>query len=206
MRIRLSWLILICTSVVIPAVLPLTAAARPDLRESVLVAFDGQNGNFVDGLSMDSAGNLWGVTAWGGTATDCSPAPGCGNVFRLTKSRSGWTLQIIYTFQGGSDGQYPTGGLVFDAAGNAYGETGSGGSSSCACGTIYEISLRSGHYEKTEIYSFSDTSTHNDGEGPFGGLVIDSAGNLYGTTINGGNRFTCNCGTVFELSPSRRLD
>jgi uncharacterized repeat protein (TIGR03803 family) len=120
--------------------------------------------------------------------------------------------QVLYAFQGGSDGAYPTGNLIFDSTGNLYGVTGSGGaggSGNCSseyggpgCGTVYELSpSATGGWTKTTLYAFQP---QNDGAFPAAGLIFDGAGNLYGTTYRGGTG-TCQpdgCGTVFELSPN----
>lgn len=113
-------------------------------------------------------------------------------------SASAATEKVLYTFQGGSDGGYPNGDLVFDAAGNLYGTT-SGGSS--AASTVFELSPDgSGGWTKTTLYSFDGL---NDGAEPIGGVILDRAGNLYGTTLSGGGGCATHfCGTVFELSPS----
>jgi uncharacterized repeat protein (TIGR03803 family) len=109
--------------------------------------------------------------------------------------------QVLYTFQGGSDGYYPTGNLIFDSAGNLYGVTQLGGTGICddndGCGTVYELSPNgSGGWTKTTLYSFQG---YPDGNQPTSGLIFDTAGNLYGTTLGGGSD---RCGTAFELSPN----
>lgn len=177
-----------------------TGAAWAAVPERVPASFDGADGNLPTGLSIDAAGNLWGVTAEGGTG-DCTQEKrvGCGTVFELTPTSGGWAAKSIYSFQGGSDGANPTGSLTFDTDGNVYGTTGAGG---FGYGTVYELSPQSGGYQETVIYAFNDTATHNDGVGPRAGLVMDSAGNLYGTTGSGGNGCSLSCGTVFEVSPA----
>jgi uncharacterized repeat protein (TIGR03803 family) len=105
------------------------------------------------------------------------------------------TEKVIYTFSGGADGGEPESGLISDSKGNLYGTTGAGGGSSCSCGTVYELSPGSnGTWTEKVIYAFSGSS--NDGIFPFGSLVFDGKGNLYGTTVLGGPTFG---GTVFEL-------
>jgi hypothetical protein len=121
--------------------------------------------------------------------------------------------QVLYSFQGLPDGAQPVGEVVFDSAGNLYGATTEGGSSSCIsvaqCGTVYELSppsSKGGSWTETVLYIFKG-NTFNDGASPVGGLVMDSAGNLYGSTAYGGTG-NCvllgtlmGCGTVYELSP-----
>jgi hypothetical protein len=124
-----------------------------------------------------------------------------------------WNEQVLYSFQGGTDGATPTGAVVFDKAGNLYGATQNGGASTCLspgdCGTVYQLTPpveAGGAWTETVLYVFKGYG-FNDGATPEGGLVIDTAGNLYGVTGYGGNG-TClllggpvGCGTVYELSP-----
>jgi uncharacterized repeat protein (TIGR03803 family) len=106
--------------------------------------------------------------------------------------------KIIYTFAGGADGANPESDLILDAAGNLYGTTSAGGTSA-NCGTVFEL-IRTGNSWKHQVlYSFAGAPT--DGCNPQAGLVLDKAGNLYGTTSGGGNA-GCGCGTVFELTPN----
>lgn len=175
-----------------------TGAAWAGIPEKVILSFNGTSGNQPSGLTMDSAGNLWVLTVAGG-AGNCSAAPpGCGTVARLTPSGSGWSLTIIYRFQGGADGANPTGKLAFDAAGNAYGVAFGGGSPACQCGIVFKLTPESNGYKESVIYRFAPSGSHHDGEAPYGGLVMDSAGNLYGVTISGGKG---GLGTVYKLSP-----
>jgi uncharacterized repeat protein (TIGR03803 family) len=118
-----------------------------------------------------------------------------------------WNEQVLYSFQGGDDGNSPIGGLVFDAAGNLYGATFEGGA--YQCGTVYQLSppeQPGDPWTEAVIYTFR-CKAFNDGVYPEGGLVIDAAGNLYGTTGYGGAG-NCvlvgalmGCGMVYELSP-----
>jgi uncharacterized repeat protein (TIGR03803 family) len=106
--------------------------------------------------------------------------------------------QVLYAFQGGNDGAGPIGDLIFDSSGNLYGTTGTGGGTDCNCGTVFELSPNgSGGWTETILHSFQGGS---DGSGPSAGLIFDQAGNLYGTTFEGGG--VNHLGTVFELSPS----
>ena len=123
-----------------------------------------------------------------------------------------WKEKVLYSFQGGTDGSTPAGGVVFDAAGNLYGATTNGGSSSCRgpfqCGIVYQLKppAKNGDpWTETVLYVFKGSDS-NDGASPFGGLIMDVAGNLYGTTgYDGTGNCTLGgrvgCGTVFELSP-----
>jgi hypothetical protein len=135
-------------------------------------------------------------------------------LFSVTSVASAtWKEKVLYSFQGGTDGATPAGGVVFDKAGNLYGATLDGGSSSCLsfqqCGTVYQLAppaKKGDAWAETVLYVFKGKAS-NDGASPSGGVVIDSAGNLYGTTAVGGTG-SCSvlgtvmgCGTVYELSP-----
>ncbi len=124
-----------------------------------------------------------------------------------------WKEQVLYSFLGGTDGAVPIGGIVRDKAGNLYGATLNGGSSSCAgpgqCGVVYQLTppaQAGGEWIETILYTFKGYA-YSDGATPEGGVIMDGAGNLYGTTGYGGNG-SCpllgaavGCGTVYELSP-----
>ncbi len=156
------------------------------------------------GLISDSAGNLYGVTQYGGTYA-------YGTVFMLSpNSHGGWTETVLYSFKGqiggATDGWYPTGALTFDSAGNLYGATTWGGDSKEQVGTIFKLTNTNGKWKESIIWSFQQTNA-KDGFNPQGGLVFDKAGNLYGTTRYGGGysqvncSFDGGCGIVFRLSP-----
>ena len=145
----------------------------------------------VASLVMDSAGNLYGTTMIGGSKN-------VGTVFETSPNGSGgWTSAVLYSFgQTGTDGQNPEAGLIFDSAGNLYGTTYAGGSASG--GTVFELSPNgSGGWTERVLHNFGIST--GDGQNPQAGLVADSAGNLYGTTANGGTQSE---GTVFEMSPN----
>ena len=149
-------------------------------------------------LIADAAGNLYGATQSGGTH-------GYGAVYEMTpQSSGGYKERIIYSFLGGSDGYYPTTGLVLDPAGNLYGATYAGGvNSQCSftegCGTVYRLSpAAGGKWTETILHAFTDT----DGLGAMGPLNIDSAGNLYGETFGNTQNTNGGAGTIFEVSPS----
>jgi uncharacterized repeat protein (TIGR03803 family) len=148
-------------------------------------------------LVFDSAGNLYGTTQGGGSG-GCTG--GCGTVFQLTPNGSGgWRYHLLHTFEGqnNADGAYPvfTSGLVFDSVGNLYGTTPQGGISNF--GVVFELTPKSnGPWIETIIHSF--TSGERDGASPQSGLVFDSSGNLYGTTIAGG---LFGMGVIFQLQP-----
>jgi uncharacterized repeat protein (TIGR03803 family) len=154
------------------------------------------------GLILDSAGNLYGTTTGGGTQTAACPGPtGCGTVFELIhNSDDTWTQVVLYQFSG-ADGAAPEASLAFDCAGNLYGTTSQGGSD--GYGLVFELSPASGgSWTQSVLYSFTGRT---DGYEPFAGVILDSAGNLYGTTYRGGIQSgMCGdvegCGVVFELS------
>src|ERR1700733_15272885 len=109
------------------------------------------------------------------------------------------TESTVYSFTGGLDGSNPASQLIFDAAGNAYGTTVTGGSSNC--GTVFELTPSGGgHYQQRVLLSFDCFST---GKNPYGGVTMDAQGNLYGTTAAGGSAGICSgdgCGVVFKLT------
>jgi uncharacterized repeat protein (TIGR03803 family) len=179
--------------------------------ETVLHHFQTDNmGTNPNALIFDTAGNLY------GTATGNCIANGatCGVVFELTPNSRGWQYRVLYAFTGGSDGGSPYGGLVFDAAGNLYGTTYEGGVTNCirgnvayGCGVVFKLSPGSQGWTESVLYTFTGGS---DGGSPISTLIFDAAGNLYGTTVYGGdtsahactNGNGSGCGVVFELSPT----
>ena len=179
-------------------------------NESVLYAFAGGNdGAGPSGsLIVDHLGNLYGTTFYGGDGPCMveTTVVGCGTIFRLTPPATkggGWAEAILYSFQG-PDGATPYAGLAMDDAGTLYGTTYFGGTGSCVheggqmgCGTVFRLD---GAGQETVLYSFTAGA---DGGFPMGGLVLDAAGNLYGTTNEGGDLPDCGnvgCGTVFKVS------
>jgi uncharacterized repeat protein (TIGR03803 family) len=165
---------------------------------SVLYSFQGSpDGAYPSGnLVFDTAGTLYGTTQGSGTGTGNCGISGCGTVFELTpKSGGGWTESVLYSFQGGNDGGVPWGGVIFDPAGSLYGTTFYGGGSpycTLSCGTVFQLKRVGGHWKETVLYAFQGGG---NGDIPLGGVVIDPAGNLYGTLAGGGN----DGGAVFEL-------
>jgi uncharacterized repeat protein (TIGR03803 family) len=157
--------------------------------EQTLYTFTGTDGNSpLASLVMDPAGNLFGTTFVGG-------AYGAGEVFELQRGASGWTQSVIYSFTGGADGADPYyADVIFDASGNLYGTTVEGGAHNL--GAVFELTPTASGWSESVIYSFSGGK---DGSNPYAGLLFDTAGNLHGTTYDGGEY---NAGTVFELSPA----
>lgn len=174
-----------------------TASRRAGAQESILFSFDGTNGATpYSTLTRDAAGNLYGTTYSGGAVG--APFDLDGTVFELSPGTGGtWTETVLYNFGSVSgDGIIPMGGPVLDSKGNLYGTTTEGGANSQ--GTVYEVSPGiGGTWTERILYSFGASGT--DAENPRrGSLIFDEAGNLYGTTLDGGVNGK---GTVFELSP-----
>jgi uncharacterized repeat protein (TIGR03803 family) len=146
-------------------------------------------------LVFDSAGNLYGANSQGG-GTGCY-GPGCGTVFELSPQPGGeWTETTLHNFNDSTgDGENPLGTVIFDSAGNLYGTTRYGGANSC--GIVYQlVPQQNGSWKENILHSF-DSSV--DGCAPYAGVILDAAGNLYGTASEGGAN---SWGTAYELSPA----
>jgi hypothetical protein len=195
--------------------------------ETLLYIFKGNSsgdGNTPAGsVIIDSAGNLYGTTGYGGTG-DCvllGTKVGCGTVYELsppTQKGGAWTETVLYSFPTSKQGYLPNGNLVFDSARNLYGATmfGGGYGTTCDafyqyCGAVFELSpptKKGGKWTEKVLHGFRGMESGQsigDGANPNGGLVLDSKGAIYGTTYTGG--FQCphdsgqGCGTVFRLTP-----
>lgn len=122
-------------------------------------------------------------------------------VVALAQSSWAATESRVYSFSGGLDGSNPASQLTFDAAGNAYGTTVTGGS--FACGTVFQLTpTGGGQYAQSVLHSFD---CFGGGKNPYGGVTLDAQGNLYGTTVAGGSGGVCSgdgCGVVYELTRS----
>jgi uncharacterized repeat protein (TIGR03803 family) len=153
---------------------------------------DGGNPGSAD-LIFDAAGNLYGTTTIGG-AENCSGST-CGVVFKLTPANGGWTESVLYSFTGGDDGGNPSGGVVFDGAGNLYGVTENFGAA--GRGTVYELTPSGSGWTESTLYSFQPEA----GKNPQGSLILDESGNLYGTTAKG-FEMQDDGGSVYELTNS----
>jgi hypothetical protein len=190
--------------------------------ETVLHIFKGNasgDGNTpVGSVIIDTAGNLYGTTGYGGTG-NCvllGDKVGCGTVYELsppTQKGGAWTETVLYSFPTPKQGYLPNGNLVFDKAGNLYGATmfGGGYGTTCDpyyqyCGTAFELSppkKQGGAWTEKLLHGFRGGT---DGANPNGGLVFDGKGAIYGTTYSGGSQ-NCKyeseigCGVTFELRP-----
>jgi len=188
---------------------------------TVLYSFTGSpDGAYpAAGLVLDSAGNLYGTTQGGGIIGGvCNTGLGCGTVFKLDASNS-FAETVLYSFTGAPDGAAPEAGLTLDAAGNLYGTTYSGGLLDCFepagtipptnkkiyCGVVFKVDTTG---TETVLHSFTGIP---DGALPKANLVMDAAGELYGTTVEGGSSgfFGCEilsqpigCGSIFKVDPA----
>lgn len=146
------------------------------------------------GLILDAAGNLYGTATFGGTY-------GGGIAFELKHTSGGsWAEKVLHSFGNGTDGLYPESSLLMDASGNLYGTTQDGGIYFGGRGTVFELKPQAGgHWAEAVLHSFGNNVGGQDGQYPQTGLVFDVAGNLYGTTYEGGALLN---GTVFELTPA----
>ena len=172
---------------IVTLILAISAAAEYKILHEFRMAKDGANpsGNLI----MDAAGNLYGTTCCGG-------AHGSGTVFKLKPNPDGtWEEIVLYSFTGGADGANPSagGGVIFDKAGNLYDTTAGGGAD--GVGVVFKLTPKpDGVWTETVLHTF----TGADGAYPNAGLVLDTAGNLYGTTNVGG----VGEGVVFKLEPN----
>ena len=172
--------------------------------ETTIYSFKGGNDGYVpqENLVFDSAGNLYGVTLFGGgRGTTCDPYyQYCGTVFKLsppTQKGAEWTEKVLYSFAGGTDGANPNGGLVLDNKGAVYGTTYAGGTQNCkyngslGCGTAFELKPpinKSAAWKEKVLRRFSAAEAN-----PWAGMTFDGNGSLYGTTLT----------TVFRLSSTK---
>jgi uncharacterized repeat protein (TIGR03803 family) len=172
--------------------------------ETVLWSFGANPDGYAPeaGLIMAANGDLYGTTVYGGAYSEG------GTVFELTPpslSGGNWSETTLWNFGSGADGFNPVGGLIIDASGNLYGTTSAGGAYSAEifAGTAFELSppvTSGGNWNETILRNFGNSGS--DGREPLAGPLMDSSGNLYGTTILGG---AYSRGTAFELSTSTPL-
>lgn len=174
--------------------------------ESAIYSFPGAGkGEYpFSGVTIDEAGHLYGTTSYGGTGTGCSPGS-CGEVYRLTHAHNRWTENVLYSFKGGNDGNFPVAGVAI-VGGKIYGTTPFGGRGACllngisGCGTIYSLEYSNGVWTETVL-----ELNGRNGASPQAGLTVSKQGTIFGTTFYGGAG-SCNgnlpgCGTIFQLLP-----
>jgi len=178
----------------------------PKGTETVLYNFEMGSGGWlpIDSLTMDSAGNLYGTTIAGGSNKQNCGGFGCGTAFKLSPNSDGsWTETPLYIFcskKNCADGAMPSGPLLRNQAGVLYGTTGEGGTSTCygnGCGVVFKLDTNG---KETVLHSFTGGK---DGFNPGSNLIMDQAGNLYGTTLQGGGTSCAagGCGVVFKITP-----
>jgi uncharacterized repeat protein (TIGR03803 family) len=173
--------------------------------ETVLYTFTGGSDGAkpFTGVVFDQQGNLYGTTASGGTGSCNVFWSGCGTVFQLSSSPTGWTETVLHSFNGRTDGNTPSGKLIFDTRGNLYGTT--AGAAPTDPGTVFQLTKTQSGWKEKVLYRFAG---QDDGNSPEADLVLGKNGSLYGTTRYGGNG-TCSvygytgCGTVFEVKHSQ---
>jgi uncharacterized repeat protein (TIGR03803 family) len=195
MRQKRFWFMMSGIPAVLALALMLPAGVGAASKYKVLHRFTGKpDGAFpFAGLMLDAAGNLYGTTIFGGSQFNA------GTVFKLApNSNGGWTESVLYSFTASADGGSPYADLIVDGAGNLYGTTSGGGS---GYGTVFKLTPNSnGKWTESVLYSFSGGV---DGNLPSAGLIFDTAGNLYGTTLLGGSaQCRYGCGVVFKLTPN----
>jgi uncharacterized repeat protein (TIGR03803 family) len=157
-----------------------------------IYAFQGQpDAGFPYGALLFASGKLYGTTYYDG-------ANNLGSVYELSRTAMGkWKEKVLYSFQGGSDGQNSLGNLVIDAAGNLYGTTSEGGAD-CSCGTIFKLTPGvHGTWTESVVHRFQGPP---DGAFAYNGMVADAAGNFYGATVHGG---VSDDGAIYEFTPSK---
>lgn len=161
-------------------------------QEKILYAFTGgSDGGGPAGLAIDGSGNLYGATLLGGAGNCQNPFGfGCGVIFKLTPSASGWTESVVHAFQDDGDGAQPIGAPILDESGNLYGTTSMIWEGMGQDSTAFQLTPSGNGWTFNLIWTFTE-----GGFGPNGALVMDVAGNLYGATPAGD-------GAVFELTRS----
>lgn len=183
-----------CTLLLAGTMFAPTAEASGPIN--VVYSLSGNSSMPVGSLVADSAGNLY------GTSELTDSGRGCGVVFKLTPQTSGWQFTVIHAFSG-NDGCQPVAGLIIDAAGNLYGTTSSWGA--LGEGTVFVLQPKATGWTYRILHNFVSFST-SDVSSPYGSLIMDAAGNLYGTAGSGGiTELGCGgggCGGVYKISRS----
>ncbi|MGC9991738.1 MAG: choice-of-anchor tandem repeat GloVer-containing protein [Candidatus Cybelea sp.] len=171
------------------ALVGLTPTSSGPWTESFIYSFGGTPDGATPwgGVVADKAGNLYGTTEAGGTNST-------GTVYRMQPKVSSYTESVLYSFQGGTDGDGPLGALIIDKKGALYGTTESGGSA--GYGTVFKLAPSGSGYTESILHSFLG---YSDGLRPESGLIAHTATDFYGTTVYGGVN---NDGTVYRLTSS----
>lgn len=222
------WMTVVFLALIVFVFMPSSLRAQ----DTLIYQFQGGAGSAADGaypnggLIADSSGNLYGTAVYGGNYTgNCLIVVlpvGCGIVYEL-KPTGGLTYaySVLYRFSGTNgtgDGANPRGALIFDSYGNLYGTTSDGGSAGCGspsgCGTAFVLcenpasplpNVCNSQVANTEIVLARMNPVPNYGRHPYGPLVMDKYGNLYGTNFDGANFTNCGssgdagCGDVFVV-------
>ena len=175
-------------------VFKVTSSGNGRWSETVLLSFTGSNGsNPEGGVALDTLGDLYGITPFGGKYSN-------GVAYRLTSNGNGtYTDEVLHSFSGFKDGSQPYGGVVIDSQGNLYGTTSLGGNVRCAspngCGVVFKLDAKAkGSSAETVLHYFGSA----DGSAPYAGVTLDAKGNLFGVTSSGGD---VGLGAVFQISP-----
>jgi len=147
------------------------------------------NGGSAGRLLVDSSGSIFGVATAGGKY-------GAGTAFEVSPTSEGWKFTLLYAFKGSPDAGFPYSGLILGPNGGLYGTTYYDGANDL--GSVFELANVNGIWRERTLYNFKGGS---DGASPISTLIADKAGNLYGTTSEGGSE-PCSCGTIFKMSRS----
>lgn len=183
----------------------------PKGLQTVLYVAHSYDGSSLDSpLTLDAHGNLYGMSPYGGNSNCGDGGGGCGTLFKITPAGK-FTLLHAFTE---TDGRQPEGGLVIDAKGNLYGTTNFGGDLNCksagygyfvpGCGTIFKLDR---NRKFTVLHTFTGKTGEGGGSFP-SGVIIDSAGNLYGIAQNGGDvtgDYIYGLGTIFKVDTSGKF-
>lgn len=181
-------------------VFELSPSSSGTWSEMILYQFTcgADGGNPQAGVVFDKAGNLYGTTFIGGAPGACASVGGCGTVFKLAGSRGTWDFTVLHAFQD-ADGGNPQSGVSIDPANNLFGTT--LGFGALGWGTAYEL-LPDAQGQQTRFRLLHTFGLRTDGGNPAGGIVFDSVGNAYGSTMVGGHD-GAGYGTIYRLERNR---
>jgi uncharacterized repeat protein (TIGR03803 family) len=195
-------------------------AGKTEYTYSLLYRFAAPTKGFepVGGLVLEKSGAFIGAAKAGGSNTNCQSSfsnqegtRGCGTIYELippAKGKTAWTYSVLHFFTGGADGGLPAAAMLPDPSGSGafFGTASTGGGINCSlgtanCGVVFKLAPpvgKSTKWTETVLYSFTGQT---DGAVPFGALIADNSGNLYGTTSAAGDacQVITGCGSAFEL-------